>query len=241
MSSNIAETFEKIKDSWKNEAKTVEYGELSKKALFELAYHESNEVPFRCIKVIVKPGDDEAGNIAVIWSSLNKEFIEIDGQDQNVKITMWLKDASEGFGRLEKIITNLQSRINEFKQRSDSLQDQILKTILVERKLDEVVNLAMNKDLSRKVYFAIGEARERGALIPLIMKAPKADVVQLAIMKWMNTTLNEPQDSPFPEAKVKGIVKNFLKLKEWLMNLINRSFTASEEELLPPDEKVAED
>lgn len=241
MSISITETFEKVKDSWDNQEKTVEYGDLSKKALFELAYHVSNEVPFRCIKVIVKPGDDEAGNIAVIWSSLNKEFIQIKGEEAHVKIKMWLKDASGGFGRLDEIFSNLTSRIGEFNQRPEHLKDQILKTILVERKLDEVINLAMAKELSRKVYFAIGEARERGALIPIIMKAPKADVVQLAIMKWMNTTLNEPQDSPFPESKVKGIVKNFLKLKEWLMNLVNRSFTASEEELLPPDEDVGEE
>ena len=103
------------------------------------------------------------------------------------------------------------------------------------------MNLAMNKDLSRRIYFAIGEARERGALIPLIMNSKGADVVQLAIMKWMNAALKEPQDVSFPENKVKGLIKNFLQIKDWLLKLINRSFTASEEELLKKKEEIIEE
>ena len=72
------------------------------------------------------------------------------------------------------------------------------------------------------------------------MCAPKADVVQLAVMKWMNAALNENQDTAFPEAKVKGLIKNFLKLKEWVLALVERSFTTAEEELLKDNSALAE-
>ena len=99
----------------------------------------------------------------------------------------------------------------------------------------------MGKKNSRKIYFAIGEARERGALIPILMNGRAADVVQLAIMKWMNSALNEPQDEDFPEKKVKGLVKNFIQIKDWLIKLINHFFVTSEEELLKKKESIAED
>lgn len=237
--STILEKYDKIKAAWKNKSAEVPYGEIPKKALFELAYHASNEVPLRCIKVITKPGEDEVGNEAVLYSALDKIFIQILGTETGVNITLFTENDAD-FEKLDKIEAKLKECVSNFNNRSDELKSQIPNTILVERKIDEVVNLATNKDLARKVYFAIGEVRERGALIQLMMSAPKADVVQLAFMKWMNTIHNEDQDRPYPEEKVKGLVKNMLQLKKWVMDLIDRSFTASEEELLPKEVALEE-
>ncbi|MCP4761187.1 MAG: hypothetical protein GY870_05360 [archaeon] len=237
---NIFEKFEKIKTIWKNSIKTIPYGELSKKTLFELVYHASNEVPFRCIHVVTKPGEAEAGNEAVIYSSLDKIFTSISGNKDSIELAMYAEEEA-GLGRIDEIIDNLNKGIENFKGQTENVKEQIPLTILVERKIDEVVNLSMNKDLSRKVYFAIGEVRERGALIQLIMSAKGGDLVQLAVMKWMNIALNEPQDNPFPQEKVKGLVKNFLQIKKWIIDLINKSFTATEEELLPKGKGIDEE
>jgi hypothetical protein len=91
------------------------------------------------------------------------------------------------------------------------------------------------------VYGAIGEVRERGALIPLIRSAEKSDVVELAVMKWMNIAFNENQDAPFSIEKAKGLTKNFLQIKDWLMKHIDKSFTAPEEELLKDKSEYIKD
>ena len=131
--------------------------------------------------------------------------------------------------------------IKDFKTKTENIRNQIAQSILVERKIDEVINLTMGMQMARKVYFAIGEARERGALIPIMMNGRAADVVQLAIMKWMNSALNEPQEDKFPEKKVKGLVKNFIQIKDWLIKLINHFFVTSEEELLKKKDEISED
>ncbi|MHA1728338.1 MAG: putative selenocysteine system protein [Promethearchaeota archaeon] len=239
----IIEQFEKVKKNWSSNESVIPYADtgISKKSFFEIAYHAANEVPFRCIHVVTKPGDDEEGNKAVIYSSLDKIFTSINGTENAIILKMYVENDTIGFEKLEKIVEKINNFVEQFKNRSDNLKDQITKTILIERKIDEVVNLAMNRDISRKVYFAIGETRERGALIPLMMNAQGADVVQLAIMKWMNSALNDPQDDNFPAKKIKGLVKNFLKIKGWMQKLIDRSFTAPEKELLEKKEQIIEE
>ena len=226
--SSINDQYEKVKTSWKNEVKIIPYN-TSKKELFAIAYHASNEVPFRCIHILTKEGKEDTGNEAVIFSSLDKVFISLTGKDEGLEIILYAE--SGDFSRLTEIELKLATLTEQFNKRSDILKGQIVETILVERKMDEVVNLTLAKALARKVYYAIGESRERGALIQMMMSAPNVDVVQMAMMKWMNVALNAPQDDPFPKAN--GLIKNFLQLKKWIMGLINRSFTKPEEELLP--------
>lgn len=237
----LLEKFEKIKKIWPNSVKSLPYGEISRKDLFELAYHASNDVSYRCIHVITKPGQDEPGNEAVIYSSHGKKIVSIMGTEEVINITMYVKDNSEGYERLEDISKALNVHVEDFKKKTENIRNQIAQSILVERKIDEVINLTMSMDMARKVYFAIGEARERGALIPILMNGRAADVVQLAMMKWMNSALNEPQEDKFPEKKVKALVKNFVQIKDWLIKLINHFFITSEEELMKKKDTIAED
>ena len=234
------EKFEKIKKVWPNSVKSLKYGDLSRKELFELAYHASNDVSYRCIHVVTKPGPDETGNEAIIYSSHGKKIVSIMGTEDAVNITIYIKD-SENLDGLEEVVNKLEVHITDLNTKTEDIKNQITQSILVERKIDEVINLTMNRDMARKVYFAIGEARERGALIPIMMNGRGADVVQLAIMKWMNSALNEPQEDKFPEKKVKGLVKNFIQIKDWLIKLINHFFITSEEELLKNRDEIQEE
>lgn len=233
-------SFQKIKAEWPNKSIQIPYDSISKKALFELSYHASNSVPTRNIHVHMKPGEDEAGNEAVFYSPTEKLFIQILGTENNVTITLYSEDQTK-LANIGEIEQKLKKSAQDFKKRSENLQDQIAKTILVERKIDKVIHLAMDKDLARNVYGGIGEVRERGALIPLIRSAEKSDVVELAVMKWMNIAFKEDQDAPFAIEKAKGLTKNFLQIKDWLMKRIDRSFTAPEEILLKDKSEFIKD
>ncbi len=236
----LLDHFQKIKAEWTNKSIQIPYDSLSKKALFELSYHAANDVPTRNIHVHMKPGEDAPGNEAVFYSPTEKVFMHIIGDENNVVITLYAEDESK-FSAIQEINQKLQKIIQDFRARPPNLQDQITKTILVERKIDKVIHLAMDKDLARNVYGGIGEVRERGALIPLIRSAPKSDVVELAVMKWMDIAYHENQDAPFSIEKGKGLTKNFLQIKDWLMKRINNSFTAPEAELLKDKSEFIKD
>lgn len=227
----LLEHFQKIKTEWSHKSIQVPYESISKKSLFELAYHAANTVPTRNIQVHIQAGEEEAGNEAVFYSPMEKEFIHILGADTSISVTIYAEEESK-LSMIQEIEKKLKKISHDFKNRSQNLQDQITKTILVERKIDKVIHLAMDKDLARNVYGGIGEVRERGALIPLIRSAENANVVELAVMKWMNAVYSENQDAPFPMEKAKGLTKNFLQIKDWLMKRIDKSFIAAEEELL---------
>ena len=102
-------------------------------------------------------------------------------------------------------------------------KEQILKTILVERKLDECANLVMMKDINRKIYFAIGDARESAAVVPMFMEAEGASTVQLALNKWMTIVNGLEQESTFPDTHVQGLLKNLMQIKKWLLKLISNN------------------
>jgi hypothetical protein len=78
----------------------------------------------------------------------------------------------------------------------------------------------MLKDINRKIYFAIGDARESAAVVPMFMEAEGASLVQLALNKWMTTIQNLDQEKSFPENHVSGLLKNLMQIKKWLLNLI---------------------
>jgi len=101
------------------------------------------------------------------------------------------------------------------------MKTDILKTILVERKLDECSNFVILKDINRKVYFAIGDARESAAVVPMFMGAEGASLVQLALNKWMSTVQTFDQEKAFPDNSVAGLLKNLVQIKKWVLNLIS--------------------
>jgi len=236
----LLDRFQKIKAEWPKKSIQIPYSSISKKALFELSYHAANNVPTRNIHVRMKPGDDEVGNEGIFYSPMEKVFIHIIGTEGNVAITLYAEEESK-LSSIQEIEQKLSKMTQDYTARSPNLQDQITKTILVERKIDKVIHLAMDKDLARNVYGGIGEVRERGALIPLIRSAEKSDVVELAVMKWMNIAFNENQDAPFAIEKAKGLTKNFLQIKDWLMKRIDKSFTGVEEELLKDKSEFIKD
>ncbi len=236
----LLDRFQKIKTEWLNKSIQIPYESISKKALFELSYHAANTVPARNIYVHMMPGEDESGNEAILYLPTEKTFTHIIGTDTNITITLYAEE-EPNLSSIQDINQKLGKNRQDFKKRSENMQDQIAKTILVERKIDKVIHLAMEKDLARNVYGGIGEVRERGALIQLIRSAEKSDVVELAVMKWMNIAFNENQDAPFSIEKAKGLTKNFLQIKDWLMKRIDKSFTDSEEELLKDKSEFIKD
>ena len=79
----------------------------------------------------------------------------------------------------------------------------------------------MLKGLNRKIYFAIGDARESAAVVPIFMEAEGASLVQLALNKWMETAQRLDQEQFFPENLVPGLLKNLTQIKRWLLDLIS--------------------
>ena len=77
------------------------------------------------------------------------------------------------------------------------------------------------KDINRKVYFAIGDARESAAVVPIFMEAEGASLVQLALNKWMNTVHTFDQEKPFPDGSIAGLLKNLMQIKKWVLNLVS--------------------
>ena len=112
-------------------------------------------------------------------------------------------------------------RKENFAKKDAEMKTQILKSILVERKIDECANLVMLKGLNRRIYFAIGDARESAAVVPIFMEAEGASLVQLALNKWMETAQRLEQEHNFPDNLVPGILKNLTQIKRWLLDLIS--------------------
>jgi hypothetical protein len=79
----------------------------------------------------------------------------------------------------------------------------------------------MLKEITRKIYFAIGDARESAAVVPIFMESEGANLVQLALNKWMTTIQNFEQEKPYPENLMSGLLKNLTQIKKWLLNLVS--------------------
>ncbi len=173
----------------------------------------------RNIFIKLSSSEDQGGSFAVFYS--NKKFTAIEALDQSLKITKYFSEGDTG----DKVITEIQPilkrRKENFSRKDSELKNQILKIILVERKLDECANLVMLKDINRKIYFAIGDARESAAVVPIFMEAEGASLVQLALNKWMETTQKLEQEHNFPENLIPGILKNLTQIKKWLLDLIS--------------------
>ncbi|MFW9770667.1 MAG: hypothetical protein ACFFB4_10155 [Promethearchaeota archaeon] len=209
-----------ISSQWLSKNIQIPYEPLKSKELFELAYHCCNSITMRNIFIKLAPSEDKGGFQAIFYSS-SKKFINIVALDNEIKLTKFFPEGSTG----DKIITEIQPLLNKRKdqyiKKDKDIQTQILKMILVERKLDECANLVMLKEINRKVYFSIGDARESAAVIPIFMEADGASLVQLALNKWMTIVQNLDQEKFFPDNLVAGLLKNLMQIKKWILNLIS--------------------
>jgi len=211
-----------ITSQWLSKQIEETYEPLIPRQLFEIAYHTCNSVSMRSIYIKLSSSEDQAGSKAILYSN-TKKFTSIEALDNILKITKYFGEGSTGDKLVTEIQPTLIRRKEIFASKDQDIKIQILKCILVERKLDECANLAMLKDINRKVYFAIGDARESAAVIPIFMEAEGASLVQLALNKWMETAQRLDHEKNFPENLIPGLVKNLTQIKKWLLDLISKN------------------
>ena len=209
-----------ITSEWLSTNITEDFAPLNHKELFELAYHTNNHVNTRNIFITLSQNENKGGSKAILYSN-TKKFILIEALDENLSITKYFNEGSTGDKLINEVAPKLKARKDIFAKKEKNEKEQILKSILVERKLDECANLVMVKDINRKIYFAIADARESAAVVPLFMEAEGASLVQLALNKWMSTTQQLEEEKTFPETHVPGLLKNLMQIKKWLLNLIS--------------------
>ncbi|MFX0076695.1 MAG: hypothetical protein ACFE96_14725 [Candidatus Hermodarchaeota archaeon] len=196
------------------------YDDLTPRELFELAYHTCNSVATRTILLTQSPTEKTSGSQAILYLS-TKKFINIEALENSLRITKYFPKGSTGDKLNTEIQPILKKRKDFFINKDPALKIDLLKMILVERKLDECTNYVVLKDINRKVYFAIGDARESAAVVPTFMEAEGASLVQLALNKWMSTVQTFDQEKPFPENSVQGLLKNLMQIKKWVLNLVS--------------------
>ncbi len=205
---------------WSKKEFTLEYAPLNHRELFELSYHTNNSVDMRNIFIKLSQDENKGGSKAILYSN-TKKFISVEALDDNIKVMKYFAEGNTGDKLINEIKPTLETRKLIYSAKEKDQKAQILKSILVERKIDECANLVMLKDIIRKIYFAIGDARESAAVVPMFMEAEGASLVQLALNKWMTTTQNLEQEKNFPENYQPGLLKNLMQIKKWLLNLIS--------------------
>ncbi len=209
-----------ISSQWLTTNISVNYEPLNHRTLFELAYHTCNSVGTRNIFIKLSQDENKGGSKAILYSN-TKKFTTIEALDDSLEIKKYFGEGNTGDKLIKIVKPMLEKRKENLAAKEKDMKEQILKTILVERKLDECANLIMIKDINRKVYFAIGDARESAAIVPMFMEADGASLVQLALNKWMTETQKLDQEKYFPESHVPGLLKNLISIKKWILNLIS--------------------
>jgi len=208
-----------ISTQWDFKEVKIPYNPLNPREVFELAYHTCNSLTNRTISLKLSPSEESSGSLAIMYSN-TKKFITIETSNDGIILKKYFPQNSTGDKLISEIQPKLTKRIDMFSDKDKDLKTQILKTILVERKLDECTNYVMLKDQNRKIYFAIGDARESAAVVPLFMEAEGASLVQLALNKWMTRVQLLDQEKNFPEDLISGLVKNLMQIKKWILGLI---------------------
>jgi len=204
-----------VEKNWKTKVLTVPYDSLSKRELFEISYHSCNDVQLRAIWI--KLSVEEKGSTIIMFNPTKKYFCKVQATDEGVNITHFTNTEEELEPLTEKIKEIIENRKKHFNALDDKLKNQVLKSVIVLRKVDEVINGVMIGDVIRKVYFSVGDARETAAVIPILVEAEGYSLVQLALNKWMTFAQNLPQEQDFPTDKGKGMLKNFIQIKKWLL------------------------
>ena len=92
-----------ITSQWLFKQIEEEYGSLSPREVFELAYHTCNSVTMRNIYIKQSTSEDAGGSKAVFYSN-SKKFIAIEGLDKSLKITKYFNEGTTG----DKVITEIQ-------------------------------------------------------------------------------------------------------------------------------------
>jgi hypothetical protein len=195
------------------------YPPLTPRELFELTYHTCNSIGMRNIMIKLSQSETTGGSQAIFYSN-TKKFLSIETFDNTLRARKYFPEGSLGDKLINDIYPKLKRRKGLFATKNAELKSALLKTILVERKLDECANYVMLKDINRKVYFSIGDARESAAVVPMFMEAEGSSLVQLALNKWMTTVQTFDQEEPFPENYVSGLLKNLMQIKKWVLNLL---------------------
>lgn len=209
-----------ITSQWLSTEILIKYAPLNHRELFEIAYHTCNTVGTRNIFIKLSSDENRSGSKAILYSN-TKKFTSIEALDDNIKINKYFNEGTTGDKLVNEVKPSIEKRKSVYSAKEKEQKGQILKSILVERKLDECANLVMLKDINRKIYFAIGDARESAAVVPMFMQAEGASLVQLALNKWMTATQKLEQEKTFPENHVPGLLKNLMQIKKWLLKLIS--------------------
>jgi hypothetical protein len=209
-----------ITAKWPSTQIEESYDNLTQRELFELAYHTCNSVAMRSILIKLSRSENKSSFQAVLYSN-TKKFINIEALENTLRITKYFPEGSTGDKLNTEIHPKLKSRKTKFASKDSAMKTDLLKTILVERKLDECSNFVVLRDINQKVYFAIGDARESAAVVPMFMEAEGASLVQLALNKWMSAVQTFDQEKAFPDNSVAGLLKNLVQIKKWVLNLIS--------------------
>lgn len=209
-----------IRTQWAFTQTKIAYEPLIPKQLFELAYHTTNSVGMRNIFLKQSANETKEGSQTIFYSN-TKKFTFIEALDDGLRLTKYFPEGTTGDKLLNEVKPKLEKRKISFSSQDNELKSQILKTILVERKLDECANYVMLNEINRKVYFTIGDARESAAVVPMFMEAEGSSLVQLALNKWMTNVQTLDQEKPFPDNLVPGLLKNLMQIKKWVLNLVD--------------------
>jgi hypothetical protein len=209
-----------IRNQWAFTQTKIPYEPLNPKQLFELAYHTTNSVGMRNIFLKQSATETKVGSQTIFYSN-TKKFTFIETLDDGLRLTKYFPEGTTGDKLLNEVKPKLEKRKLSLSSKDNEFKSQILKIILVERKLDECANYVMLNEINRKVYFTIGDARESAAVVPMFMEAEGSSLVQLALNKWMTNVQTLDQEKPFPENLVPGLLKNLMQIKKWLLNLVD--------------------
>ncbi|TFF95210.1 MAG: hypothetical protein EU544_03220 [Promethearchaeota archaeon] len=222
MENRLLDTFNStVSSQWLSQQITESYDGLNSRELFELAYHTCNTVSMRAVFIKLSQDEIKGGSKAILYAK-DKRFIQIESLEDFLRITMFFDEQGNANKLIEDISPKLKQRKASFIDKEKEDKTQILKIILVERKLDECANSVMIGDINRKIYFAIGDARESAAVVPAFMEAEGASLVQLALNKWMTTAQNLPPEETFPKNTAPGLLKNLMQIKKWVLNLVSK-------------------
>ena len=209
-----------IRTQWSFTQFELSYEPLIPKQLFELAYHTTNSIGMRNIFIKQSTNETKKGSQTIFYSS-SKKFTFIEALEGKIRLTKYFPEGTTGDKLINEVQPKLEKRKLTFSSKDNDLKTQILKIILVERKLDECANFVMLNDINRKVYFTIGDARESAAVVPIFMEAEGSNLVQLALNKWMTNVQTLDQEKAFPDNLVPGLLKNLMQIKKWVLNLVD--------------------
>ena len=220
---SLLEQYQQVRTKWSKQGDLIPYVEgVGIHASFELAYHASNTAMLRCFHVKTVPEGDP-GSQAALLDAKTQVFNEVLSLDKGVMLTTYAKEEVLAAQEHKRVKADYSKYCEKYPKRDEKIKVQGIRAILVERKVDEVINLTLKKEKGNRVYFAIGETRERAALIPLIMEAEGGSLVQLALNKWMSTMAQAPHEEPIKDELHQGIIKNFLQIKKWLLALVTKT------------------